>query len=487
MRISATIFSLATVMLLISTCAVEKETTYQIVGGPRESSIDDIFSDLTLLTPGAAVAVVKEGEVIHRAGYGSAHLDHGVAIHPNTIFDIASISKQFAAFSALLLVDEGKLELDEDVRLYVPELSDFGTVITTRNLIHHTSGIRDWVQSMAVGGVEYGDVISFEMILRMLENQTGLNFSPGTDYAYSNTGYNLLTLVIERVSNQGFREFAEQRIFAPLEMHDTHFSDNHNEIIPDRAESYVLAGTRGSIARYPNDAIFERRVNQLTAMGSSSLHTTINDFIKWMRNYQTATIGGSSLVRQMFQRGLLSNGDTLDYAYGLSISEYKGSSTFGHSGSWVGFRSNFVHLNDLDLSIAVFCNFSTCDPQGRAFRIADLFIEHAPSKESAGLRSENPEESYMKNAQLEQYIGVFRNYELDTTFHLAISEGNLIVEHWRNRPVQLISQGGDIFSFGTGWFGSGQGRITFNRSASGEIRGFSFNDIRVRNLYFEKK
>ncbi|SVC36135.1 uncharacterized protein METZ01_LOCUS288989, partial [marine metagenome] len=112
MRISATIFSLATVMLLISSCAVEKETTYQIGGGPRESSRDDIFSDLTLLTPGAAVAVVKEGEVIHRAGYGSAHLDHGVAIHPNTIFDIASISKQFAAFSALLLVDEGKLELD---------------------------------------------------------------------------------------------------------------------------------------------------------------------------------------------------------------------------------------------------------------------------------------------------------------------------------------------------------------------------------------
>ena len=473
-------FILGVMVLVIGSCDFSQDT------GPRDLAIDAIFSAITSENPGAVVGVVKDGDIVHRAGYGSANLDYGISIDPQTIFDIASISKQFAAFSALLLVQDGKLDLDEDVRTYVPELPQFSETITSRHLIHHTSGIRDWVQSMAVGGVEYGDVISFEMILRMLRNQNTLNFEPGTDYAYSNTGYNLLTLVIERAAGQGFREFTNERIFQPLGMTNTHFSDNHNEIVPDRAESYVLTGTRGSIARYGNDAIFERRANQLTAMGSSSLHTTIDDFIKWMNNYQTGAVGGEELREQMLERGLLSNGDTLSYAYGLTISDYNNSPTFGHSGSWVGFRSNFIHLGEPGISIAVFCNFSTCDPQSRAFKIADLLMAAEQQIATQQARPEATTDPHQMTEVLDHYIGTFRNYELDTTYRLVVSDDHLVAYHWRARPTSLIPLGDDRFGFGTGWFGSGQGRITFDRDGNGEIQGFQFNDVRVRNLYFEK-
>ena len=188
------------------------------------------------------------GEVVHRAGYGTANMDHSIPITPETVFDIASISKQFGAMAALLLEAQGRLDLEEDVRAYVTELPDFGHTIVPRHLIHHTSGIRDWPHVMNLGGVDYSDVISFEKILRMLYQQRAINFPPGTEYAYSNTGYNLLARTIEAQSGMTFRAYTQEQIFEPLGMTHTHFSDDYLEIVPGRAESYAPVGDEDDLS-----------------------------------------------------------------------------------------------------------------------------------------------------------------------------------------------------------------------------------------------
>ena len=361
-------------------------------GGPTNADIDAIFADLEGDRPGAAVGVILDGEVVHRAGYGTADLDHGVPITPGTVFDIASISKQFGAMAALLLEAEGDLDLDEDVHAYVPELPDFGAVITPRHLIHHTSGIRDWPHTMALGGVEFTDVISFEKILRMLHKQQAINFPPGSEYAYSNTGYNLLARIIEVQSGMTFREYTHSRIFEPLGMTRTHFSDDYLEVVFGRAESYAPSEAEGA-----PEGTFWNLPNQLTALASSSLNTTIDDFIRWMRNYESGQVGGEDILRTMVRPGVLTNGDTLDYAHGLTVNDYRGLPSLGHGGSWVGYRTNFVRFPEQNLSIAVFCNVSDCDPAGRARRIAELYIgdlmEPAPerSRARAATRGAQPE------------------------------------------------------------------------------------------------
>ena len=449
-------------------------------GGPTNEDVDAIFADLQGDRPGAAVGVILGGEVVHRAGYGTADLDHGIPITPGTVFDIASISKQFGAMAALLLEAEGDLDLEEDVRAYVPELPDFGAVITPRHLIHHTSGIRDWPHTMALGGVEFTDVISFEKILRMLHKQQAINFAPGSEYAYSNTGYNLLARIIEVQSGMTFREYTHSRIFEPLGMTRTHFSDDYLEVVSGRAESYAPSEADGA-----PEGTFWRLPNQLTALASSSLNTTIDDFIRWMRNYETGEVGGEDILRTMVRPGVLTSGDTLDYAHGLTVNDYRGLSSLGHGGSWVGYRTNFVRFPEQNLSIAVFCNVSDCDPAGRARRIAELYIgdlmEPAPD---APEPEPQPEAPSLSAAQLQQYAGTYRSPELDSSYEVAVdAEGRLVASHWRNAPTVLSPAGTDTFE-GDQWFFSG---VRFVRDAAGEITGFTVTGTRVRELIFERR
>ena len=445
-------------------------------GGPTHPEVDAIFADLRGDRPGAAVGVLWNGEVVHRAGYGTAHLDHAVPITPETVFDIASISKQFGALAALLLESESNLDLDADVRAHVPELPDFGAVITARHLIHHTSGIRDWPHTMALGGVGFTDVISFEKILRMLYRQRAINFPPGSEYAYSNTAYNLLARVIEVQSGMSFRDYTESRIFAPLGMTRTHFSDDHLEVVPGRAASY---------APIPDGEDFRRMPNQLTALASSSLHTTMDDFILWMRNYETGQVGGEEMLRTMVQPGMLANGDTLDYAHGLAVTDHRGLPTFGHGGSWVGYRTNFVRFPEQNLSIAVFCNISDCDPAGRARRVAEVFIGDLMGAAPEESEPEpDPEGPALTAERLQEYAGSYRSPELDSTFDLEVdAEGRLVASHWRSDPSVLSPTGADTFA-GDQWF---LPEVRFVRDGTGRISGFTVTGTRVRDLIFERQ
>lgn len=442
--------------------------------GPRDSRVDAVFSDLEGPRPGAAVAVRWNGEVVHLAGYGMAHMDHGVPITGSTVFDIASISKQFGALAAVLLAEEGRLDLDADVRTYVPELPDFGRVITPRHLIHHVGGIRDWPHTMALGGVEMSDVISFEKILRMLMQQEAINFDPGAEYAYSNTGYNLLARVIEVQSGMSFREYTKARIFDPLGMSDSHFSDDYLEIVPGRAESYAPLG---------DGAGFRRQVNQLTALASSSLHTTAADFLKWMENYETGQVGGEGIQERMTQRGILNAGDTIAYAFGLTVGDYRDLSMFGHGGSWAGYRTQFVRFPGQDLSIAVFCNVSDCDPAGRARRIADAFLESemGPPEDEEEPPSD-ADEVPLFESELRELAGTYRSGELDSTYDLFVENGQLVADHWRNARSILTPTGPDTFRGDQWWFPE----VSFVRDGGGRVVAFVVTGVRVRNLRFDR-
>lgn len=444
---------------------------------PTTTGVDDIFADIAADAPGASVIVMKDSEIVHRADYGLANLDHGIPISSNTVFDIASISKQFGGMAALLLEADGALDLDADVREYVPELPDFGHTITARHLLHHTGGIRDWPHVMMLAGVDYGDVISYEKILRMLFQQEAINFPPGSEYAYSNTGYNLLSLIIERTSGMTFREFTTERIFKPLDMAHSHFSDDSNEVIAHRAASYKL------IESGPRSGSYQRAVNQLTALASSSLHMTIDDFGLWMKNFETAKVGGQAIVSRMTEQGVLTNGETIAYANGLAVGEYRNLVTHGHGGSWAGFRTNYLRFPEQGVSIAVFCNFADCDPARRVREVSEVLLGDLmgppPAAQDAEAEKTHPT---LSEAELAAFNGSYRSAELDSTYRVLVRDGQLIAEHWRNAPAVLTPIAEDLFEGDQNWFPE----VRFQRDNSGNVTAFLVTGSRVRDLVFER-
>ena len=461
--------------LVLLVAATALSTTCQPIDERTTTQVDAVFADVDSTTsPGAAVAIVRGTDVLYMNGYGMANLEHGVPITPQTIFDIASISKQFAAMTAILLEQEGAIDFDEAAAATVDQLPDFGETVTLRHLLHHTSGIRDWPHVMQVAGVQFGDVISFEKIKKMLFRQRDLNFSPGSQYAYSNTGYNLLAEVLARRSGKSFRELTEERLFVPLEMTHTHFSDDHEEIVVGRAASYE-----------PDGGGFKNSTNQLTALASSSLNTTMEDFTKWMINFETKDLGGPAGLEQLQERGVLTTGETIPYALGVRHDVYRVQPTVGHSGSWRGFRTGFVRFPEQHFSVAVFCNFSTCDPATRIQSIADIYLADVLRGDRPAIEEQTapPPDHPMSEDALEAFAGNYYSPELDTTYELVVAEGRLRADHWRNDSVFLRPVGEQTFEGDAWWFRD----VVFSRDETGAVRGFGLSGDRVMDLRFDRR
>lgn len=469
---------------LLLTCALAVATAVAVQGqalpdverSALAGQVDSLFRPWDRDgSPGAAVLVMRDGEVVHARGYGMAHLEHGVAIGTGTVFDIASVSKQFAALAIALLADEGALSLDDDVRRHIPELPDFGPVITIRHLLHHTSGLRDWPGTLRMAGWDFMDVVSYEQILAMAFQQRELNFVPGSDYAYSNTGYNLLAEVVARVTGQSFRDWTRTRLFEPLGMRDTHFHDDWTEIVPGRAESYRPAGGGG----------FRRVVSNLTAIGSSSLFTSVDDLSRWVRNFDDPIVGDERLMSRMVQPGVLDSGDPIGYALGLFVDEYRGSRTVSHGGSWAGYRSALLRFPDHRLAVVILGNSSDLNAGALAHQIADLYLadvlEPVPLGTVARAGGDADTERYEPAiAALVEYAGEYRSAELATSYHVGIEEGALVARHFRTGRVALRPVAPDVFQAPV------FGRLEFQRDASGGILGFTANSTRIRGLRFER-
>jgi CubicO group peptidase (beta-lactamase class C family) len=409
-------------------------------GGPGDTAarVDQLFAPWNKAhSPGCAVAVLQDGKVIHQRGYGMANLEHAIPITPATVFNIASVSKQFTVFLIMLLVTSGQLGLDDDVRTHVPELHDFGKKITVRHLIHHTSGLREDWSLLALAGWRTEDVVTQRDVLDLVYRQKELNFAPGSEYLYCNTGYMLLGKILEKVGGKSQRQLAQERIFAPLGMTASVFQDDHRMLIPKRALSYrPLPGGGFGHFHFATDRA-----------GPSNLYTTVEDLARWDRNFYDFKIGGKKAVDLMLQKFTLSGGKEIPYAGGLVHSEFRGLPMIAHTGSVAGYRSILARFPQQRFSVIILANVSSFNTQDMARKVAEIYLEKqlGPAPPEKKLVKKKPADGPALTAQeLATLTGAYHSDELDTTYRLLVRDGRLFLRH-RKGEALLLPQGQDRF------------------------------------------
>ena len=331
-------------------------------------------------SPGAAVAIIKDGMVVYRRGFGSAQLEYNIPITPSTVFHVASVSKQFTALAITMLEAAGKLSADDDIRKYVPELADFGKTITIRHLLHHTSGLRDQWELLILSGWRMDDVITQSDIMDRLTRQRELNFAPGERYLYCNSGFTLLAEIVSRVSGQPFTQWTQENIFKPLGMTSTHFHMDHQEIVKNRAYSYQGDQEKG----------FAQSVLNYANVGATSLFTTVEDMANWMRNFEDKRVGGAAVMDKMLTKGVLTNGSEISYGRGIVVDEYKGLKFIGHDGGDAGFRSNVMYFPGERFGVAVFSNLASFNPGAVSRQIADIYLASRLRQQEPGPAGAKP-------------------------------------------------------------------------------------------------
>jgi CubicO group peptidase (beta-lactamase class C family) len=425
--------------------------------GDVTARVDKLFDKWNRTdSPGCALSVMKDGRIIYKHGYGMADLDHNVTITPSSVFHVASMSKQFTAASIVLLTEQGKLSLDDDVRKYIAELPDFGRPITIRHLIHHTSGLRDQWNLLELAGWRYSlDLITDDDIMSVLIRQKELNFKPGDKNLYSNTGYTLLALIVKRVSGMSFREFTTKNIFEPLGMKNTHFRDDHAEIVKNNAYGYEreMGGTGFRLSNTNFDTV-----------GATSLHATVEDLALWDENFYHSRLGGPDFLPQMLQRGKLNNGEQLDYAFGLVVGKYKGLPTVDHGGGDAGYRSDMTRFPEQHFSSAVLCNSSDADPTSLVQKVADIYLAQemksaAPDTATAAT-PESGAAMQLTAQQLSDIAGLYWNREDDRFVKVYLKEGKPHVTFGSDADFILKPAGGTHFHLAEVSFGD-QVNLTF--------------------------
>ena len=365
-------------------------------------------------SPGCALGVARNGQVVFENGYGMANLETETPITPASIFHVASVSKQFTGMAIALLARDGKLSLDDDIRKYITELPDYGHRITIRHLLNHTSGLRDqWdLLFMARGRFEENRITEAD-VLEIVARQKALNFVPGTEYLYSNTGYTLSAIIVKRVSGKSLREFADERMFKPLGMTNTHFHDDYTMVVKGRAAAYA----RGS------DGKWHVSLPNYDTYGATSLFTTVGDLLKWDANFAKPVVGDERLLGDMIASPTLTNGDTTGYGLGIATEVYRGARLIGHSGGDAGYRTYLGRFPEHGLSITVLCNAAPANPIALTRSVADIYLAgklapaDAPVKAAVELTSQ----------QLARFAGVYVNPNTGNPTFVTLRRDTLIV------------------------------------------------------------
>jgi CubicO group peptidase (beta-lactamase class C family) len=352
------------IVLLLAAAHAGDLSARQALPDSTRIAVNRVFASWSSTSsPGCAVGVGRNGEPVFQNGYGMANLELDVPIIPSSIFHVASVSKQFTAMAVLLLARDGKLSLDDDIRTHLRELPDYGHRITIRHLLTHTSGLRDqWdLLFMARGRFEENRITEAD-VLEIVSRQKALNFVPGTEYLYSNTGYTLAGTIVRRVSGKSLREFADEHIFRPLGMASTHFHDDYTMVVKGRAAAYAArAGGRWHVS-LPNYDTY----------GATSLFTTVGDLLKWEANVATRVVGDERLLREMTASAVLANGDTTGYGLGVATQVYRGARLLGHGGADAGYRTWSGRLPEHGLEVVVLCNASSANPVALARGVIDV-------------------------------------------------------------------------------------------------------------------
>jgi len=412
MRPSLRILAPALAIILASPSAVRSQ---EIVGvrDARALRTDSVFQRFDRTdSPGCALGVYQDGKILYARGYGMASLEHGVAMSPRSVLDVGSISKQFTAMSILMLQREGKLSLEDPIRKYIPEMPAYADKITLRRALSQTSGLRDlYVMMSQTGRTFAGDSID---ALRVITHSAEPNYTPGERYLYTNSGWILAAQIVYRLTGKTLAEFADERIFGPLGMHDTRILADATTIIPNGAEGYAPQGGGRPgfrVARSSYDGAI---------MGAGAVHTSVEDFGRWLDNYDNATVGGRDIIATMTTPTMLNDGTpaksgpTQAYAIGLNVGTMRGLRVVSHGGSWAGYRGHFLRFPDQHFAVATFCNVTTSGPDSLARKVAGIYLADRMQPDSAAgwsVALMGAPRADVPVANLRSLAGVWRNVE----------------------------------------------------------------------------
>ena len=433
--------------------------------------------------PGIAVAYFEADNPVFSKAYGLANLEHRVVMSTDTPSDLGSVSKQFVGFAIALLAEKGLLDLDDDIRKYLPAVPDFGDTITIRNLLYHTSGLREIYNTLALVNWRPGDGIFQEHAQRLVSFQRELQFPPGTRYLYNNTEYMLLADIVEVITGDEFHDWMTDNVFHPLEMYDTTVMHEQGQVIPGVATSYNAG----------SDGRFRQMYDNSTIQGAGGIYSTVEDMVKWMRNFSTHTVGSKATIESLVTPGTLRNGDPIDYALGIVVNETRGVVTWAHGGASAGYRSAMTYLPEHQQGFVFLTNSpANGSPQGG---LADVFFSNvlppqAPDDEAGGPDAASDDDSgalsreedaYIPLLTLIQYRGKYLSDELEVFYDVTLDGGELYLVHrWlTNQTMTLLSD--DTFHLD-----GGPSTIAFHRDDDGSVSGFTLDTGRTIGVRFRR-
>jgi len=437
------------------------------------SRVDSIFARFARPdSPGCAVGIFQNSAITYSKGYGSANLEYGVPITPATPFISGSVAKQFTAAAIALLVEQGRISLDDDVRKYIPELPSYGAKITIDQLVHHTSGLRDFWALVQVAGMRFDDGYTVGDVIRLAARQKHLNFPPGTEYDYSNTGYIALGLIVQRVTGKSLRDFTAEQIFGPLGMTSTHFRDDHTMLEPGRASAYSPLPEGGyRINVWNNDIV-----------GQGGLILTVNDLLKWDENFYTGKVGGPGFLKRQLQQGKLANGKTLSYAFGLTVEEYRGLPLVEHGGASGGYRTIISRFPTAHTSVVALCNTTEANTTVLSHQVADIVLESklsAPAQRATRPDTAATRATAPATRDLTGLAGRYYSTELDATYDVSVTGTTVTAKRPRGEVDTLQVVGPHTFR-------AGGLTYRFSSNVAGKAPSFAVDIGRARGMEFDR-
>jgi CubicO group peptidase (beta-lactamase class C family) len=438
-----------------------------------ERAIDGIVSGLVKPgQPGCTIGVVQDGRLAHAHAYGQSDLERSKPLDTHSIFNLASVSKQFTAFALLLLQQDGKLSLDDPIVRHLPELAASAKGVTLRHLMHHTGGLRDYIGILYMGGRGDADGATIHESMRVLARQTRPNEQPGVEYEYSNTGYFLLGVVIARVSGQSLAKFSEERIFRPLGMKNTSIVDSYPDGIAALARGYAKTDTGFAI----DETAWEQ-------VGDGQVHSDLHDLALWDENFYTGKLGGRALVENMVEAGMLNSSKRIDYAAGLRVGETRGLPSVSHGGAWVGYRSYLLRFPAEHLSVIVLCNRDDADTTALATLVAQLFLRDKMDPAADHADAEEPEKeppaASWQPRDLARYAGIYFSVEADARCALYLRDLQLVVEGCAEGAVLKPGKPGEFVDLEESF------SLSFPDGGAG-VDGFVYDQFGLRRLPFAR-
>ncbi|MGB2644993.1 MAG: serine hydrolase domain-containing protein [Candidatus Acidiferrum sp.] len=410
-----TIFRKAAILLLTAGCALaaascSREGGRSAANGDAvEQKVDQIFAAFDKTgSPGCALGVVRDGNFIYKKGYGEGSLELGVPITPESVFYMGSVSKQFTAASVVLAAEQGYLSIDDDIRKYVPEIPSYGKTITLREMLHHTSGLRDVLGLLLLAGRNFEDIHPTVELLDLLSRQKALNYAPGDEYLYSNTNFFLMSVVIHRATGKPLSQFAEENIFKPLGMTHTRFYDDHTVVVPGRVAAYEPL---------PNGGFRIDWSTNFDKIGDGGLMSSVDDLLLWDRNFYDNKLGKGTLLKELQTQGVLNNGKKIEYALGLNISNYQGLPIVEHGGALFGYRTELLRFPQQKFSVITLCNEGTSNPGRLSYKVADLYLANQLTPEPAA--------SAAPSVDVQSLAGTYRNPESHSVLEVKAANGGL--------------------------------------------------------------